>query len=187
MGNCSHQVLKRKKNAWKRNIDLLCQFWWFAFKLSKISWKVLKECNARPVDCLSKPGAYLTHNATLPLSTCIFLWSHKRLYTAFLHMQWYSSKICKYTLMCKIRGVLPFTWSPLVSSIHTTLSGTMLPANDIPPISQSSRCGAQMASYAWPTAKNPNIYLFTMISNREKQKTLTFHKAKTSNWRHIYV
>ena len=49
------------------------------------------QTRVKPISsCFSKPGTYITHNASLPLSdifggiyqiTCIFLWSHKRLYT----------------------------------------------------------------------------------------------------------
>ena len=33
-----------------------------------MSKSVLQKCNARPVEYISKPGAYITHNATQTLT-----------------------------------------------------------------------------------------------------------------------
>ena len=52
-----------------------------------------RERNVQPAVCFSRPAAYITHDATQPLSditavyqiACSFLWSHENLYPTFFH------------------------------------------------------------------------------------------------------
>ena len=77
----SENVQKYRRN--KGSDTDLCPYEYLTLSINE------RECNAKPLDCFSKPGAHIAHDATETLEaiyriTRSFLWSHKILDTTFI-------------------------------------------------------------------------------------------------------